>query len=123
MTIQEIYDELGQLGTLMLLFLEMALADGELTEKEIDAVIKSAKNFTNGDIKSHVDKAINFRKSVTTEERINYLTVGLAYFENTLDLSVKNGILKGLTSIAKADGRIDPEEMSFFIVAKNLLKL
>jgi hypothetical protein len=40
MTNQEIFEELGEMGTLMSLFLEMGAIDGNLDQSEIDQVLR-----------------------------------------------------------------------------------
>jgi hypothetical protein len=53
MTNQEIFKDLGELGTLMLLFLEMAATDEELTDEELKAVLDAGASFTDKDLRPH----------------------------------------------------------------------
>lgn len=50
MTNQEVFDKLGEMGTLMALFLEMGAVDGQLDQSEINLVIEASKCFTDKDV-------------------------------------------------------------------------
>jgi hypothetical protein len=105
MTNQEIFDDLGEMGTLMMLFLEMA------------TVLDSASNFTDNDVEAYVGRALKTAKSLSFEERVAYLQAGLAYFAGKFDADMKKGILVELAKIAKADGAIHDNESSLFKMA------
>jgi uncharacterized tellurite resistance protein B-like protein len=117
MTNQEIFDDLGEMGTLMMLFLEMAAADGEFSDEEIATVLDSASNFTDNDVEAYVGRALKTAKSLSFEERVAYLQAGLAYFAGKFDADMKKGILVELAKIAKADGAIHDNESSLFKMA------
>ena len=121
MTNQEIFDDLGDMGTLMLLFLEMAGADGEFAESEIEALIDGGRNFTDADLKPFIDKAIKVRKSLKFKERVDYLAAGLGYFAGNLSANMKKGVLVELAKIAKADGVIHDNESALFKMAASYL--
>ena len=121
MTNQEIFDELGEMGTLMLLFIEMAAADGEIAKAEIGAIVDGASNFTDHDIMPFVDNALKIRKSLSVEARINYLAAGLGYFAGNLSADMKKGVLVELAKIAKADGVIHDIESKLFKMAASYL--
>jgi len=117
MTNQEIFDKLGEMGTLMLLFLEMAAADGKFTDEELETVIDSASNFTDQDVGIFVQRALEVAKSITFEERFAYLDAGLAYFAGKFSAELKKGVLVELAKIAKADGTIHNNESALFKIA------
>jgi uncharacterized tellurite resistance protein B-like protein len=117
MTNQEIFDDLGEMGTVMMLFLEMAAADGEFSDEEIATVLDSASNFTDNDVEAYVGRALKTAKSLSFEERVAYLQAGLAYFAGKFDADMKKGILVELAKIAKADGAIHDNESSLFKMA------
>jgi uncharacterized tellurite resistance protein B-like protein len=121
MTNQEIFDDLGEMGTLMMLFLEMAAADGEFTDGEIATVLKAATNFTDHDVEQFVQNALRVAKSLSFEERVAYLKAGLAYFAGKFDADMKKSILVELARIAKADGAIHDNESSLFKMAASHL--
>ena len=121
MTNQEIFDKLGEMGTLMLLFLEMAGADGKFDESETEAILDAASNFTDEDLIPFIDSAIKIRKSISFEERVAYLNAGLAYFAGKLSANMKTGILVELAKIAKADGAIHNNESALFKMAASHL--
>jgi uncharacterized tellurite resistance protein B-like protein len=117
MTNQEIFDDLGEMGTLMMLFLEMAAADGKFTDEEIGTVLDSASNFTDNDVEPFVGRALEIASSLSFEERVAYLQAGLAYFAGKFPADMKKGILVELAKIAKADGAIHDNESALFKMA------
>jgi uncharacterized tellurite resistance protein B-like protein len=117
MTNQEIFDDLGEMGTLMLLFLEMAGADGKFDESETEAIVDAASNFTDQDLRPFINDAIRIRKAISFEERVAYLNAGLAYFAGKFPADMKKGILVELATIAKADGAIHDNESALFKMA------
>jgi uncharacterized membrane protein YebE (DUF533 family) len=123
MTNQEIYNRLGEMGTLMALFLEMGAIDGHLDDSEINQVIKVSELFTNQDLKPFIDSAIEIRNEIGQKEVINYLKAGLTYFGDKFDEETKQGILIALKSIAQADGVIHGNEKLLFDLAVNNLGL
>lgn len=121
MTNQEIFDKLGEMGTLMMLFLEMAGADGEVEEDEIATVLDAASNFTDNDVEPYIGRALEVAKTLSFEERVAYLKAGLAYFAGKFDADMKKSILVELARIAKADGAIHDNESSLFKMAASHL--
>jgi uncharacterized tellurite resistance protein B-like protein len=121
MTNQEIFDDLGQMGTLMLLFIEMAGADGEATEDEIDTLCESGSNFTDQDLIPFIDSAIKVRNTIEAKQRVEYLGAGLDLFAKELSADMKKGILIELAKIAKADGAIHNNESALFKMAASYL--
>lgn len=121
MTNQEIFDKLGEMGTLMSLFLEMGAIDGNLDQSEIDQVLKCSKLFTNEDVMPVIASAIVIRKEIGQDGVIKYLKAGLSYFGNKFDDDTKEGILLALKSIANADGVIhENEKLLFGLAVKEL---
>ena len=121
MTNQEIFDELGEMGTLMLLFIEMAAADGEITEDEIGTLVDSGSNFTDRDLTPFIDSALKVRTTLGAKERIAYLGAGLDLFAGKFSADMKKGILIELAKIAKADGAIHNNESALFKMAASYL--
>jgi uncharacterized tellurite resistance protein B-like protein len=117
MTNQEIFDDLGQMGTLMLLFIEMAGADGEVTEDEIGTLVDSGSNFTDQDLVPFIDSALRIRNSIGAKQRVEYLGAGLNLFAEELSANMKKAILVELAKIAKADGAIHDNESALFKMA------
>lgn len=121
MTNQEIFDKLGEMGTLMSLFLEMGAIDGNLDQSEIDQVLKCSKLFTNEDVMPVIASAIVIRKEIGQDGVIKYLKAGLSYFGNKFDDDTKKGILLALKSIVNADGVIhENEKLLFGLAVKEL---
>lgn len=122
MTNQEIFSEIGEMGTLMLLFLEMAGADGEVTKSEIENVLLAGAMFTDKDLIPNVDAAIKVRNSIGFKERVAYLTAGLGYFAENLSAETKTDILLAMAAIAGADGVIHNNESALFKMAASYLE-
>jgi uncharacterized tellurite resistance protein B-like protein len=121
MTNQEIFDDLGQMGTLMLLFIEMAGADGEVTEDEIGTLVDSGSSFTDQDLVPFIDSALKVRNTIGSKQRVEYLGAGLGLFAEELSADMKKGILIELAKIAKADGAIHDNESALFKMAASYL--
>jgi uncharacterized tellurite resistance protein B-like protein len=117
MTNQEIFDDLGEIGTLMLLFMEMAGADGEFDKSELIAIHEAAQSFTDGDLDDFFQNAIKIRKSLSFEDRIAYINSGLGYFAENLEPGNKKSILNELAKIANADGAIHNNESLLYKMA------
>jgi uncharacterized tellurite resistance protein B-like protein len=121
MTNQEIFGDLGQMGTLMLLFIEMAGADGEVTEDEIGTLVDSGSSFTDQDLVPFIDSALKVRNTIGSKQRVEYLGAGLDLFAKELSADMKKGILIELAKIAKADGAIHDNESALFKMAASYL--
>jgi uncharacterized tellurite resistance protein B-like protein len=121
MTNQEIFDKLGEMGTLMMLFLEMAAADGQYSEDEIATIIDAASNFTDKEVDPFIVSAMRIAKDLSFQERVDYLHAGLAYFAGKFPADMKKGILVELARIAKADGSIHDNESALFKMAASHL--
>lgn len=121
MTNQEIFKDLGELGTLMLLFLEMATTDEELTDDELKAVLDAGASFTDKDLRPHLDSALIFSESLSFRERVDYINAGLKYFSVGFSAETKKGVLIGLAKIAKVDGTIHEHEDELFQIVKMYL--
>ncbi len=121
MTNQEIFDDLGEMGTLMLLFIEMAGSDGEITEDEIGMLVESGSNFTDQDLSPFIDSALEVYSTLGFKERIAYLAAGIEMFAGKFPADMKKGILIELAKIAKADGAIHDNESALFKMAASYL--
>ena len=121
MTNQEMFDDLGEMGTLMLLFLEMASTDGEISTEEAETLYESASNFTDQDVHQFVLNAMRVGKTLSFSDRVSYLNAGLAYFSEKFSAEMKKNILIELAKIANADGSIHDHESSLFKMAASHL--
>jgi uncharacterized tellurite resistance protein B-like protein len=121
MTNQEIFDDLGEMGTLMLLFIEMAGADGEVTDDEIATLVVAGSNFTDKALVPFIDSALRIRDTIGAKERVEYLAAGLNLFAEELSANMKKAILIELARIADADGAIHDSESALFKMAASYL--
>lgn len=121
MTNQEIFDDLGEMGTLMMLFLEMASTDGEISTEEAETLYESASNFTEQDVHPFVVDALKVAKTLSFKDRVDYLNAGLAHFSDKFSAEMKKNILIELAKIANADGSIHDNESSLFKLAASHL--
>jgi uncharacterized tellurite resistance protein B-like protein len=117
MTNQEIFDDLGEMGTLMMLFLEMATADGECSKEELETIFESAANFTDQNVEQFLRNAIRVAKTLSFEDRVSYLNVGLEFFSEKFSAEMKKSILHELAKIAHSDGTIHDNESSLYKMA------
>lgn len=126
---QEIYDDLGQLGSLVMLGTMVAGVDGQVDESEWDGIISSFVKFANedaatpehfGKIMEKVNKA---HKSLETfENKIQYATTVLNTFKSAFDADLRKAILGAYNDIAMADLEMHPNEAALLgLYAKHLL--
>jgi uncharacterized tellurite resistance protein B-like protein len=123
MTNEEIFKDLGEMGTLIGLFIEMARVDGKLDDEEINAVISIAGKFTNQNVLPYIKHYSILLKTLGQKRMYEYMAAGLTYFADSLDHNTKIGVLSGLNSIAHADGVLDLNEKKLFDLAVNLLEV
>lgn len=121
MTHQEIFDDLGEMGTLMMLFLEMVSADDEISTEEVETLYESASKFTKQDVHQFVERALRVAKTLSFNDRVSYLNAGLAHFSKKFSAEMKKNILIELAKIANADGSIHDNESSLFKLAASHL--
>ena len=126
---QEIYDDLGQLGSLVLLGTMVAGIDGQVDQSEWEEVIGTFVKFANeeaanpehfGKIIEKVNKA---HKSLETfENKIQYATTVLNTFKSMFDADLRKAILGAYNDIAMADLEMHPNEAALLgLYAKHLL--
>jgi len=123
MTDVEIFKELGEMGTLVGLFIEMARSDGKVDKSEFTQVIEAAKKFTDQDIMPFLEKHMALFKKLGPQRMYEYSLVGLSIFAKRLDQNTKIGVLSGLKSIAQADGELHSNEKMLFNMAVALLEV
>lgn len=121
MTNQEIFDELGEIGTLLALFLEMGASDGHLDENEIGSVIHEMMKFTNQDLSPFVQSASKIRSKVGPIGMVKYLSAALDSLAEYFSLETKKAILESLREVAYADGVVKQIEKDLFDLAVSKL--
>ena len=126
---QEIWDDLGQLGSLVLLGTMVAAVDGDFDEKEGEAIIHTFLKFANeehnsvDDFKRIMDKVANAHKGLGTfENKVKYAATTLNTFKANFDADTRKAILGAYNDIAMADLEMHPNEAALLgLYAKHLL--
>jgi uncharacterized tellurite resistance protein B-like protein len=122
MTNQEIYNELGKEGTLLILFVQMAASDQKLDQSELEAIRQVMSKFTDKDFSTLLKKVLEIGKKLTPEKRIDYILAGLDLFALEFDKKSKDAVIEGLKSIAFADGIIHEAEGTLYSSVVNIFK-
>ena len=126
---QEIWDDLGQLGSLVLLGTMVASVDGDFDEKEGEAIVQTFLKFANeehnsvDDFKRIMDKVANAHKGLGTfENKVKYAATTLNTFKANFDADTRKAILGAYNDIAMADLEMHPNEAALLgLYAKHLL--
>jgi len=123
MTNQEIYNELGNAGTITGLFIEMSNIDGQIDNSEIETIILALKEIVEpSEINPAINKYFNIRSNLGLERMINYLDKALVSLAKDLDEDMIDQILESLKEIAGADGKVDKSEVTLYHFAVERLK-
>ena len=126
---QEIWDDLGQLGSLVLLGTMVAQVDGEVAEEEGSAIVQTFLQFapdehnSKDDLFRILDKVMNAHKSLGTfENKIDYALTTLNTFKAKFNADTRKAILGAYNDIAMADLEMHPNEAALLgLYAKHLL--
>lgn len=126
---QEIWDDLGQLGSLVLLGTMVASVDGDFAEEEGSAIVQTFLQFAPeehnsvDDFKRIMNKVSSAHKSLGTfENKIHYATTTLNTFKAKFDADTRKAILGAYNDIAMADLEMHPNEAALLgLYAKHLL--
>jgi uncharacterized tellurite resistance protein B-like protein len=126
---QEIYDDLGQLGSLVMLGTMVAGVDGSVEDSEFESIVSAFVKFANEDAASPehfgkiMEKVQNAHKSLETfENKIHYATSVLNTFKRDFDADLRKAILGAYNDIAMADLEMHPNEAALLgLYAKHLL--
>lgn len=126
---QEIWEDLGQLGSLVMLGTMVAAVDGDFDEKEGEAIIQTFLRFANeernsvDDFKRIMDKVANAHKSLGTfENKVKYAATTLNTFKALFNADTRKAILGAYNDIAMADLEMHPNEAALLgLYAKHLL--
>ena len=129
MTNQEIFNDLGQLGSLIFLGVEMAGADGNFDKSEIDGLVDLYFEFTSEENRSaehynnFLEKAVKHRNESfdSFDDRLSYIVNALKHFSEIFNEDVKNIMIKELSSIAMADGELHAQEKGLLNLCREIL--
>jgi tetratricopeptide (TPR) repeat protein/uncharacterized tellurite resistance protein B-like protein len=117
MTNQEIYDELGQIGIIMISCIAMMEFDNDNDEKEVAVIVNIAHMLTNNDkakANELIKKSIEAKNGLKTEHNImEFVKAGAQIFKE-LDEKSKEIYLLCIKSVAEADGKVTAEEKSLY---------
>lgn len=126
---QEIYDDLGQLGSLVMLGTLVAAVDGEFDESEFDSIINSFVKFAKEDAATPehfseiLEKVTSAHKTLGTfEAKIQFAIAVLNLFKSMFDADLRKAILATYNDVAMADLEMHPNEAALLgLYAKHLL--
>lgn len=126
---QEIYNDLGQLGSMVMLGTMVAAIDGSFEESEFDSIVDGFLKFAHEDaatpenFKRIMDKVQNAHKALGTfENKVNYAASVLNTFKSKFDADTRKAILGVYNDIAMADLEMHPNEAALLgLYARHLL--
>lgn len=125
---QEIYNELGDLGTIIFIAHEMLHADGEVHDDEINALLKifgffvSDKNKTPEYFKATFDGVIGIYEHFEDfDAKISYLHTSLDFFKSRFDNHTKENILHAIHAMGEADGEWHANELALYGICSHYL--
>jgi uncharacterized tellurite resistance protein B-like protein len=114
---QEIYNDLGQLGSLVMLGTMVAAVDGSFEESEFESIVDGFLKFAKEDSATPehfakiMDKVQNAHKTLETfENKVNYAAAVLNSFKSKFDADTRKAILALYNDIAMADLEMHPNE-------------
>lgn len=126
---QEIYNEIGDLGSLVLLGINIAGIDGSIEESEVESIVNSFLKFAPDDENSvehwenllgKVNKALETLD--TFEKKMGYSLTILNHFKENYPAETRKAILAEYNNIAMADLEVHPNESALLgLYTKHLL--
>ena len=125
MTNQEIYDKLGDIGTLTLIGVEMARIDGEVTDEEFTAIGDAFGRFASEErrnaesfqsLLNDVMEVINGFESF--EDKKSYVETALLHMTKKYDEDIRSAMLEEITKIAHADNELHEREAGLLNLCK-----
>ena len=125
MTNQEIYDKLGDIGTLALIGVEMARIDGEVTDEEFTAIGNAFVRFASEERKNaesfqslldDVMETIHGFESF--EDKKSYVETALLHMAKKYDEDLRRAMLEEITNIAYADDELHEREAGLLNLCK-----
>jgi uncharacterized tellurite resistance protein B-like protein len=123
MTNQEIYDELGQRGVVVISCLMMMDFDGVRDEKEGHVIIKIANLLTKDEAEANelISGCVKAKNKLETPQNImNFVSAGANLFKE-LDKDSKELYLACLKAVAEADGKVTEEEAGLYNLLKKII--
>lgn len=125
---QEIYDDLGQMGSLMLLGVLVASVDGEIDDSELDTLTSTFVRFANeeaqtaeyyGDLLNRVVQA--FKRLDTIENQVNYAVLVCNTLKRDLSETMCRELYGEFSKMAMADGELHENEATLLDIYKDHL--
>ena len=125
MTNQEIYDKLGDIGTLTLIGVEMARIDGEVDNKEYEAIANAFVRFASEERRnkesfnsmlSDVMEVIHGFESF--EDKKSYVESALLHMTKKYEKDLRNAMLEEISNIAHADDELHDHEAGLLNLCK-----
>lgn len=128
---QEIYEELGQLGSLVMLGSMISAVDGNVDDSEFEAIIETFLKFTDhentdesvkhfGEIIDKVNKA--HESFETFQDKISFAASVCHTFKNIFSEDMRKALFASFNEIAMADLELHENEAALLgLYAKHLL--
>jgi uncharacterized tellurite resistance protein B-like protein len=125
MTNQEIYNKLGDIGTLTFIGVEMARIDGEVDQKEYAAIANAFVRFASED-RQNKESFDNMIKDVmeviqgfeSFEDKKSYVETALLHMTKKYDKDLRNAMLEEISKIAHADDELHDNEAGLLNLCK-----
>lgn len=125
MTNQEIYNKLGDIGTLTLIGVEMARIDGEVDQKEYAAIGNAFLRFASEE-KQNKESFDNLIKDVmevihgfeSFEDKESYVESALLHMTKKYEKDLRNAMLEEISNIAHADDELHDHEAGLLNLCK-----
>lgn len=117
MTNQEVFDNLGQLGSVVMLASMVAAVDGSIEESELEAVGNSFAQF----VSDEADNLDNFKKIWGNvlqahqdlgdfQGKLEFAVNVLKHFKEIFDEDTRRAMLVEFSKVAMADGELHDQE-------------
>ena len=125
---QEIYDKLGDLGTIIFIAHEMLHADGEVHDDEFNELLRifgffvPDENKTPEYFKATLNLVVGIYEHFEDfDAKLSYLHNSLNLFKSKFDSHTKENILRAIHSMGTADGEWHANELALYGICGHYL--
>jgi len=125
---QEIYNKLGDLGTIMFVAHEMVHADDDVHEEEYNELLKIFGFFVSEENRNieHFKATLNnvfeiYEHFEDFDAKLSYLHNSLNFFKDHFSDHVKQNILLAIHAMGEADGKWHANELALYGICSHYL--